>query len=91
MTKTMTATAHPQLTPRQRAREIAFQFLFKFESVQLTTAAQAEADFEKHAAHFSIPAECHDFALRLVRTTIQSITAIDEMIKKHAENWRLER
>lgn len=85
---------HPHLTPRQRAREVAFQFLFKYETMnseQIGTPAQVEADFEKHASYFSIPPEAHDFALRLVRTTATSLKVIDDMITKHAEHWRIER
>ncbi len=85
---------HPHLTPRQRAREVAFQFLYQFENssgTKIGTPALTELEFEKHAEHFNIPVESHDFALRLVRTTATSFKAIDDMIRKHAENWRLER
>jgi len=84
---------HPFLTPRQRAREIAFQFLYGLNSDVLNPdgAGQIEADFEKHAAHFQTPAESFDFAQRLVRTTATCMPAIDEMIAKHAQNWRLDR
>ena len=85
---------HPQLTPRQRAREIAFQFLYRFENSSgeaLAIPSQVEAEFEKHADHFQIPPETHDFALRLVRTTVTSAKTIDEMIVKHAQNWRIDR
>lgn len=35
--------------------------------------------------------ESFDHAKRLVRGTLDSLTEIDELIRSHAENWRLER
>jgi N utilization substance protein B len=89
-------TPHPFLTPRQRAREVAFQFLYRLDQEKLTDDAQlfaatVEKDFEKHAAHFQPPAESIEFATRLVRTAATCLPAIDAMIVKHAQNWRLER
>jgi N utilization substance protein B len=78
---------HPYLTPRQKAREVAFQFLYRLD-LEKTVDAK---DFEKHAAHFQIPAESFEFAERLVRTTTTCLTAVDDMITKHAQNWRIER
>jgi N utilization substance protein B len=91
---TITNQSHPHLTPRQRAREIAFQFLFQYDTVnaeQIDSPANVEKEFEKHVAHFSAPQESFDFALRLVRTTATSLKEIDKTISKHAENWRMER
>ena len=78
---------HPYLTPRQKAREVAFQFLYRLD-LEKTVDAK---DFEKHAAHFQIPAESFEFAERLVRTTTTCLAAIDDMITKHAQNWRIDR
>ena len=87
---------HPFLTPRQRAREVAFQFLYRLDQEKLADDAQAfaasvEKDFEKHAAHFQTPPESFEFAQRLVRTTATCLKPIDDMITKHAQNWRIER
>ena len=50
-------STHPYLTPRQKAREVAFQFLYQFLNAEsgLGSPAQVEKDFEKHIAHFQIP------------------------------------
>lgn len=82
---------HPFLTPRQRAREVAFQFLYRLDQEKTLDPATVEKDFERHAAHFQTPADSFEFAQRLVRTTATCMQAIDEMIVKHAENWRIDR
>lgn len=81
------------LTPRQRARELAFQFLFRHDqdSESTLTPSQIEADFSKHAEHFKTRDESLEFALRLVQTALKELKTIDATIVKHAENWRLER
>ncbi len=76
-------------TPRQKAREIAFQFIYKFD--QEIANSQVFDEFTKHAEHFECPEDSFEFAARLAETTIKQLTVIDEMIQKHAQNWRLER
>ena len=93
--------SHPHLTPRQKAREIAFQFLYRLDQEKITTegdeggaqafASRVEKDFDKHAAHFQVPAESLEFAQRLVRTAATCMLEIDALIGKHAQNWRIER
>ena len=71
----------PQLTPRQRAREIAFQFLYRLDHDALGVSAQGlEKDFQTHASHFEIPKESYEFAFRLVKQVITSQSQIDELI-----------
>lgn len=76
-------------TPRHKAREIAFQFIYKFDHESSTDHVFEE--FTKHAEHFECPKDSFDFAARLAETTIKQLSNIDEMIKKHAQNWRLDR
>ena len=85
--------AHPHLTPRQRAREVAFQFLYQFLTAdqKMGSPAEVEKEFQKHMKHFQTPDTTTEFAERLVRTTATCIRDIDSMISKHAENWRLDR
>ncbi len=80
-------------TPRQKAREIAFQFLYRYDQdgAQQTGTSSGFDEFTKHAKHFECPAESFDFAARLAETTIKQLAIIDEMIKKYAQNWRFER
>ena len=79
----------PHVTPRQKAREIAFQFIYRYDNFAAPVAIFDE--FTKHAEHFNCPPESFEFAARLAETTLKQLTAIDEMIQKHAQNWRLER
>jgi N utilization substance protein B len=76
-------------SPRHKAREIAFQFIYKFDYE--TPSTQVFDEFSKHAAHFECPPESFDFAARLAETTLKQLIAIDDMIAKHAQNWRLDR
>ena len=76
-------------TPRQKAREIAFQFIYKFDHE--TPTAKVFDEFTKHAEHFECPEDSFEFAARLAETTIKQISMIDEMIVKYAQNWRLDR
>jgi len=84
-----TSGRNPHITPRQKAREIAFQFLYRYDHE--VPASQVFDEFTKHAEHFDCPPESFDFAARLAETTIKQLTMIDEMIQKYAQNWRLER
>ena len=81
------------LTPRQKAREMAFQFLYRFdqERENSLTPKQIEEDFKKHEGHFGEFEQSQEFALRLVKTTLAELTQIDAMIVKHAQNWKHDR
>jgi N utilization substance protein B len=85
--------SHPHLTPRQRARELAFQFLYRFDQdkVALLTPSQIDDEYKKHIAHFESNEESEEFALRLIKTTLTHLETIDPIILKHLENWRMER
>lgn len=76
-------------TPRQKAREIAFQFIYRYDHETIPT--QVHEEFTRHAKHFECPEESFDFAARLAETTLKQLPSIDEMIRKHAQNWRLDR
>ena len=81
------------VTPRQKAREIAFQFIYRYDQTDNNTVALSQIfdEFTKHAEHFNCPEESFEFAARLADVTIKQLIPIDEMIQKHAQNWRLER
>ncbi len=84
-------TAHR--TPRQRAREVAFQFLFRYqlENEIALTEKEIDEEFLKHSSHFSAREDVIEFGLRLVKTTLKELKSVDAMIVKHASNWRIER
>jgi transcription antitermination factor NusB len=81
------------LTPRQKSRELAFQFLYRFdrENGAELTPEQIEKEFKKHMEHFGEFQHSYDFALRLILTTLRELGAIDSLISTQASNWKLER
>jgi N utilization substance protein B len=93
MIKPPSPLAH--LTPRQRAREAAFQFLFHLEQSGSASGqmvpSEIERDFELHAQHFHIREDSLDFARRLVTTVARSLPTIDGAILTQSENWKFER
>ena len=72
---------------RSKGREYAMQMLFQWDI--------SEQDFTKLEMKFWKNAKAADatrsFANLLFEGAAQNVTALDEMIAKHAENWRLER
>jgi N utilization substance protein B len=82
-----------QLTPRQKAREIAFQFIYRFdqEKESLFSSTEVEAEFKKHTSHFGVHELSSEFALRLIETTLKQLQSIDATIERFAQNWKFER
>jgi N utilization substance protein B len=70
---------------RKKAREAALQYLYQLDS------PEKPVTFETHAKHFGLETEPFEFANRLASTVVSNISAIDQMIMKHAQNWRIER
>ncbi len=73
---------------RRRAREYALQILFQIELTDSKLSQEMLAEFwegndEKKGVK--------DFALTIVKETLDNIDAIDETIRKAAEHWSLER
>ncbi len=81
------------LTPRQKARELAFQFLYRFDQDRESslTPSQIDEEFRKHEGHFGDFSQSTEFALRLIKTTLSELKTVDAMILKYAENWKFER
>jgi transcription antitermination protein NusB len=85
------------MKPRRKAREVAFQTLYRFDIDYLQakgplpeTRLLAE-ETQKHFDHFGIPSESREFANQLVSGTLKDLSKIDETIQAHAAHWRLER
>jgi N utilization substance protein B len=72
---------------RRRGREAALQILF---SVDLAGDTYTAA-IRDHFAFLASSAEGRDFAQLLVQGVAEQAAAIDEMIRKVSEHWRLER
>ncbi len=90
----MTTTPQRFKTPRQRARESAFQILFKIaDPTQENTglSGKIETEIDAELEHFETPASARDFAKRLVMESLSHQTEVDQMIAKHLKNWRPER
>ena len=72
---------------RRKAREFALQMLFQWE-MQRQEPAQIERGFWKSARAAKATRE---FANQLFEGTVGEIEALDALLTKHAEHWRLER
>jgi transcription antitermination protein NusB len=72
---------------RTKSREFAMQMLFQWDMSQ-QEAAKLETKFWKGA---KAAEQTRTFANQLFEGAAHDTTALDELISKHAENWRLER
>jgi N utilization substance protein B len=72
---------------RTKAREFAMQMLFQWDMGQ-QDLARLEATFWKSA---KAAYKTRAFANQLFEGTAKDVTALDEIIGKHCENWRFER
>jgi N utilization substance protein B len=72
---------------RRRGREAALQILF---SIDLA-GDPVEQALRDHFAFLASSAEGREYAQTLVRGVSEQAQAIDEMIRKVSEHWRLER
>lgn len=72
---------------RRRAREIALQVLYETE-VTKKKPEEALSDFwENHPCK----EEVRSFATKLVTGTSENLSSIDTLLRKHADNWDLNR
>lgn len=53
--------------------------------------AEAEAVFAEIAANFEMPHAAHEFAHQLMCEVNANLAALDEIVARHARNWRVER
>lgn len=87
------------MSTRHRAREIALQILYRYDVAAAASASAAPAlsdrelsqELIKHFEHFKIDAEVREFASELVAGSLKESTALDEIIEKHASNWKVAR
>ncbi|NDF14723.1 transcription antitermination factor NusB [bacterium] len=80
-------------SPRQKAREMAFQFLYRFdqESGPDMSPAEIESDFRHHTRHFGDFEHSVEFALRLIQTTLKELSLVDRAIESVSQNWKFDR
>lgn len=72
---------------RRKGRELALQALYQIEITGDPSAAAVDLFLE----HFEGNARAKEFARRLVSGVISQRAAIDDLIEKSAENWKLAR
>lgn len=82
---------------RHRAREIALQILYQYD-LSLHSSGQAAPDGQKlisdlryHFDHFAVPEGLREFAGQLVAGTLNEMKSLDELLEKHASNWKVAR
>jgi N utilization substance protein B len=74
---------------RHRAREVALQILYRYDVDQQNKVITD--DLVKHFEHFEIAASAREFAALLVVGTTRELDGIDQLIEKHATNWKVSR
>jgi transcription antitermination protein NusB len=72
---------------RHKSRELALQMLFQWEVGQHAPGKVVATFLPTHKADDEVKA----FARRLFEGTIQELGGIDPLLRRHAENWKLER
>jgi N utilization substance protein B len=77
-----------RLGGRRRSRELALQVLYQLD---LTAEADWRVAFELFCGSFEAPEPLKEFSRRLVGGVRENLERIDELLRRHSENWRLER
>jgi N utilization substance protein B len=72
---------------RRKARELALQALYQME----LAGDSGLLKFDAFCAHFQVSRKARDYAGILFAGVQEKRAAIDRLIRKHAQNWRLER
>ncbi len=75
------------MASRRKSRELALQMLFQWEVGQHTPGKVVATFLPAHKAND----EVKDFARQLFEGTVAEIDRIDPLVRRHAENWKLER
>jgi len=72
---------------RRKSRELALQALYQGE----LAGRAASLDFTEFCAHFQVNKKAVPYAQKLLEGVQEKNQAINELISRYAENWRLER
>ncbi|MEA2014917.1 MAG: transcription antitermination factor NusB [Thermodesulfobacteriota bacterium] len=72
---------------RRKAREIALQVLYQIYASKI----DADEAIELFQTNFGIPGESVEFATLLIKSTMDHIKEIDNLIRTCSEHWSLER
>ena len=74
--------------PRRKAREYALQMLFQWDITRDSIDQVSASFFQNQPEESKVVV---DFANQLLTGTVEHVEQIDEYIRRHAENWRLDR
>jgi N utilization substance protein B len=74
---------------RRKSREHALQMLFQWDITHDAIESIIGTFWE--TLEFPEPADVVDFANALATGTIDQVEKIDELLERHADNWRLDR
>ena len=80
---------------RRRAREIALQFLYQYDSQRETRLEDSDIKQQINlfwlAKDASVNEDVKDFATVLITGSCENMEGIDQIIKRYSKNWRLSR
>lgn len=82
---------------RHRAREIAFQILYRYDlesqasSLPMPKDYALGQDLKRHFEHFQVQENLRAFAEDLVKGTMAQMQTLDATIEAHAQNWKVAR
>jgi N utilization substance protein B len=85
------------MNSRHRAREVAFQILYRFDlevhssGTPPPTGEALLKELVHHFEHFKVPEELREFAAALVVGTVTTLPEIDPLIETYAAQWRVSR
>lgn len=81
---------------RHKAREIALQILYRYEVATASggtvpLASALAEDITRHFEHFQAPEGIRSYAAQLVAGSLLQQRLLDEVLEKHAANWKISR
>jgi N utilization substance protein B len=75
------------MASRRKARELALQMLFQWE-VGKHSPEEVVSSFLRD---YDPAVESPRFAVSLFQGTVSQVSALDELVREHSQNWRMER
>ena len=79
------------MASRRKGRILAFQALYCWESARIPVSELASFSWLGETKLLNLDEEIAVFSRLLIAGTVENIKAIDEMIKKHLQNWDIAR
>ncbi len=76
---------------RTKSRELALQMLYELDIKKETLGSFINGFWENSLSYKSVEGEVKDFAITLVKGTIEHLEEIDKLISSYAQNWQLKR